>query len=277
MYFLFLINFILVVAAVFLVWKSYLYGRKILFLKKIQKMPFPSKYEIVLNKIPHYTLLPESLKRKMQKSILFFIETKEFRGVEIMINDEIKIVIAFYACLLKLYKNDCYEELHTIIVYPDDVISESVRNEGGISKKETMILEGQSIGSTVVIAWNEAKKEAYHPKRHNVIIHEFAHVQDFESGDINGVPLMEYSKYRHWTQILFKEYDKLKEVFLRGRYLQKYKFIGDYAATDEAEFFAVVSELFFEKPLILKKHFPDIYNELKEFYGLDTATIFTKI
>jgi len=63
----------------------------------------------------------------------------------------------------------------------------------------------------------------------------------------------------------------------KGRYPGKYTLLGSYAATNEAEFFAVVSELFFEKPHTLQKHFPEIYKELEDFYGLDTATLFGRL
>ncbi len=274
MYFLFLIQFILVVVALFLLYKTFIYTKKVLLIKKIEKMKFPAGYESILQNIPHFACLPDILKQKIRKSILFFIKTKEFRGIEIDIDDRIKVVIAFYACLLKISKDDCYENLRTIIVYPNEIFKSIVSNNAGISTREDVILEGESIGGSVVIVWNEAKKEAYHPKGNNVIVHEFTHEIDFEDGEIDGIPAMDFSKYRQWTDVMFKEYDKLKEIIQKGRYLQKYKFIGSYAAKNEAEFFAVTSELFFEKPLGLKKHFPDIYNELRDFYGFDSAEVF---
>ncbi len=274
MYFLFLIQFILTLGALFLLYKTFVYTKKVLLVKRIEKMKFPVKYEEILQNIPHFNRLPDVLKQKIRKSILLFTETKEFRGIEIDIDDQIKVVIAFYACLLKLFKDDCYEELHTIIVYPNEIFTQIVENSGGITKKEEVVLEGESIGGTVVVVWSEAKKEAYHPKNHNVIVHEFAHEIDYEDGAIDGIPPVEFSKYRQWTDVMFGEYDKLKEKIQKGRYLEKYRLIGSYAAKNEAEFFAVTSELFFEKPLSLKKHFPDVYNELKDFYGFDSAEVF---
>ena len=76
---------------------------------------------------------------------------------------------------------------------------------------------------------------------------------------------------------MFKTYAKLRDAYERGRYLEKYRLLGQYAATSEAEFFAVVSELFFDKPWVLKRHFPDLYKELEAFYGLDTAELFKSL
>jgi len=88
-------------------------------------------------------------------------------------------------------------------------------------------------------------------------------------GEIDGVPPMERSKYHEWTNVLYKEFEKLNKVAMKNRDWGDYKFIGEYAATNEAEFFAVISERFFESPVSLKQKFPDLYNELSDFYGID--------
>ena len=277
MYYLVLIEIVLAFFLLFLIWQGIGYIKKQRLWQKISRTPFPEKYRRYLEHIPHYQRLPDTMKREIERSILFFMETKEFRTVDIVLTDEMKAVIAFYACLMQLGKKECYENLNTIIIYPNDVITERVRANGGIYAKEAFVLEGESAGGTVVIAWHEAKKEAYHPHNHNVIVHELAHELDYEDGVADGVPPIGYSRYKEWAEVMFGTYDRLKEAFEKGRYLEKYKLIGEYAATNEAEFFAVVCELFFEKPLTLKKHFPDIYRELYAFYGLDTALLFGRL
>jgi Mlc titration factor MtfA (ptsG expression regulator) len=129
----------------------------------------------------------------------------------------------------------------------------------------------------VVIAWNEAKRQAYHLRHHNVVIHELAHVLDFEDGLPDGVPPLERAKLHRWTQVLYRRYEALRERAEKNRDWGDYRLIGDYAATNEAEFFAVVTELFFTHPKSLKSHFPDLYAEWKDFYGLDTAELFKNI
>ncbi len=277
MYYLFLMELLFVLFALWLTWLGWGYFRRMRLWKEIQATPFPPEYEAILQKIPHYRLLPDELKRKLHDSIRFFMATKEFRGVEMAVTDEVRVTIAFYACLAQLGRQECYEGLRTIIVYPNDVVTRRVEAAGGIYREGDFVLEGESAGGTVVIAWNEAKKEAYHPRGHNVIIHELAHELDYEDGAADGVPPLAPSHYYSWTHTMFETYKKLKNAYERGRYLEKYKLLGSYAATSEAEFFAVVSELFFEKPWALKKHFPDLYNELQTFYGLDTATLFAPL
>ena len=277
MYYLFMLQFVLALLALFLLWQSWRYFRQMRLWKRITSTPFPAEYEKIVSKVPHYRMLPEAMRRKLQEKIRFFIATKEFKGIGIEVTDEMRLIIAFYACLLQLRRDDCYDRLMTILIYPSEVIAKRIEAEGGVYREGQFLLEGESAGGTVVIAWSEARREAYHPRGHNVIVHELAHELDAEDGATDGVPPLPYGRYDGWTKVLFSNYTKLKDAFRRGRYLEKYKLIGPYAATNEAEFFAVVSELFFERPRMLKRHFPDLYRELESFYEIDTVALFGEI
>lgn len=203
-----------------------------------------------------------------------FIYTKSFVGAKSAeVTDEMKVLIGFYACLLLLHieSENCYDNLKTIIIYSHPAMIEKVENNGGIFSKEQFLVAGQSANDTVIIIWDEANHDIYHPHHENVIIHEFAHEIDFMDGEIDGIPPMKRSRYYEWTGVLYKEFDKLNEVLLKDRDLGKYTLLGEYASTNEAEFFAVLTERFYESPQSLKKHFPDIYNELKQFYHVDPA------
>ncbi len=240
-------------------------------LQKILNAPFLKEHEAILLKIPHYNKLNQTDQRDIQKSIMLFINTKEFIGVHCIVTMEMKLVIGFYACLLLLHvsKENCYENLKTIIIYPNTIISKEIRSNGGIYTNERFLLEGQSASDTVVLSWHEAKKEAYHPSHGNVIIHEFAHEIDFMDGKVDGVPPMPASKYEAWARSLGRNFIALNKVVLKNREWGKYKLLGSYASTNEAEFFAVITELFFEKPNALKEEFPDLYNELLGFYKIE--------
>ena len=240
-------------------------------LQKIVNTPFLKEHEAFLAKISHYNRLNTMDQRDIKKSIMLFINTKEFIGVHCDVSMEMKIVIAFYACLLLLHvsKENCYDNLKTLIIYPNTIISKEIRSNGGIYTHERFLLEGQSVGDTVVLSWHEAKKEAYHPSRSNVIIHEFAHEIDFMDGEVDGIPPMNDWKYETWAKIVSKNFAALNKVVLKNREWGKYKLLGSYASTNEAEFFAVITELFFEKPKALKEKFPDLYGELLDFYKLE--------
>jgi Mlc titration factor MtfA (ptsG expression regulator) len=255
------------------------YIRHKLLLKKLKSVNFPNKYKKILFEIPLYNFLNEMDKRKIEYLILVFINEKEFIGIyDLRINNRIKITISFYACLLILHKDniDYYQNLSTILVYPYEFIVEEKMSYNDIYSSHLSVLEGQSTIDTVIISWHNAKKEAYHLSKNSVLLHEFAHQIDFFDGIADGIPFMREDKYSEWIKVIYSEYDKLKNRNVKGRYFGKYNFIGEYASTNKAEFFAVITERFFEKPKILKRKFPDIYEELKKFYEIDPIKDFNE-
>ncbi|HEX5711534.1 MAG TPA: M90 family metallopeptidase [Sulfuricurvum sp.] len=250
--------------------------RKKRLLHTLEAFPFSEQYEVILAKMPHYQKLSAADRIQLQHSILHFIYTKEFLGIDLEVTDEIKVIIAFYACLLLVHKGarNCYDNLQTIVIYPHSIVNKQVKSYGGIYTKEQFMIAGQSSNDTVVVSWHEAKREAYHMRHNNVIIHEFAHEIDFMDGEIDGVPPIENSKYGGWVHMLTKEFNALHKISQKNRGWGKYKLLGAYAASNEAEFFAVVTERFFESPLSLKQHFPELYNEFMNFYQIDTVKVF---
>jgi len=274
-YYLRLLAFILALTAIYVLVQMFGWYRKRKVLETIAQMPFDPQYRKILERTPHYRYLSDEDQRKIERSILRFIHTKEFVGVKMDITDEMKVVIAFYACLLLLHidTDNCYDNLKTIILYPSPVVLDNVRNNGGIYTKEDFLIDGQSANDTVVLVWHDARYEAYHLRHDNVIVHEFAHEIDYMDGEVDGVPPLERSKYDSWTKVLLEDFKKLNNVALKNREWGKYKLLGSYAATNEAEFFAVVTERFFESPHSLRHHFPELYKELKDFYNIDPAAM----
>jgi len=244
-------------------------------LQKLQNMPFKDEDRKILLKIPQYKNLSPKDKEKIERSILIFIYMKDFIGIDLEITDEMKIIIGFYACLLLLHieTKNCYENLKTIIIYPSVVITTKESYSDGIYSKEKLLIDGQSSNDTVVLIWDDIKHEIIHPRCSNVIVHEFAHEIDFMDGEIDGIPPLEKSKYNEWTHTIFKDFRELRKMVSKNKDLDKYKLIGTYAASNEAEFFAVISERFFESPHSLKVKFPELYNELKCFYNTDTIKL----
>ena len=277
-YYLTLDIFFIALGIIALVLYFYFSLKKQKLLQKAQAAPFKEVHRKLLKRTPHYNKLSAEDKQKIERSIMEFAYTKQFVGVGLEVTDEMKVIIAFYACLLLLHIENahCYENLHTIIIYPTPVAIDNIRDNGGIFTKEQFMIDGQSANDTIILIWHDARREAYHLRHNNVIVHEFAHEIDFLDGEIDGVPPIEKSKYDEWSRVLFGDFQKLSEIATKNRDWGKYKLIGDYAATNEAEFFAVVSERFFESPHALKKAFPELYNELKDFYKIETTELVDK-
>jgi Mlc titration factor MtfA (ptsG expression regulator) len=103
----------------------------------------------------------------------------------------------------------------------------------------------------------------------NVVLHEFAHQLDFEQGDVNGTPaLASNGQYASWARVLGAEYDALRRASDEGRP----SVLDDYGAENPAEFFAVATEAFFERPVELRAKHAALYEELRAFYQQDPAT-----
>ena len=238
-------------------------------------MPFPKEYETILQHIQQYKVLSPIHQKKIHLLILIFIDQKEFVGVKMRIDDEIRVIIAFYACLMRLgFELGEKDHVSTIIVYPEHFIVNNGHTSGGIYHDETSVLEGQSANGTVVISWQDIKHDISQQQKENVIIHEFAHELDFEDGFADGTPVLEGSRYKIWSEIFSKAFDTLKAQFNNGEVSERSVLLGSYALTNEAEFFAVCSERFFGTPQAFKAYFPNIYQELKLFYKLDTQQLF---
>ncbi len=112
--------------------------------------------------------------------------------------------------------------------------------------------------------WRRANPE----DGHNVVLHEFAHKLDEENAVMDGLPVLrDKSQYGDWAEVLSREFEAFRERVAR----HKNRVIDDYGAISAAEFFAVISETFFEKPLQMKHNLPDLYRQLQNYYRLDPA------
>lgn len=256
--------------SLFLFWKGLQYFRRMQLYKRLKTTTWPEAYEKILKNIPQYNILPPEDRENIHLLILLFIDQKNFVFIKMTMNDEIKVITAFYACLMRLgFELGEKDHVRTIIIYPEHFIIHETHSSGGITHNRTSILEGQSANGTVVLSWQDIKHDITEKNKDNVIIHEFAHELDFEDGEADGTPILEGSRYKIWSKVFSQAFDRLKEESNRGLSSMGLILLGEYALKNEAEFFAVCSERFFQTPQPLKRNFPDIYQELTLFYKLD--------
>ncbi len=241
--------------------------------KKLLAKSFPPEWEeIVRRNVPLYNRLPDLLKKQLHGLVNIFLAGKEFEGCGgLEITDEIKVTIASQACMLLLNrKTSIFKKLHTILVYPNTYIARTVSSNGIITIEGRSIRLGESWQyGPVVLAWDSVRggTSNIHDTR-NVVLHEFAHQLDQEDGAADGAPILKNrSSYITWARILSREYENLQNIEKTGAW----SVIDTYGATNPAEFFAVVTEAFFEKPKQLKKKHPELYRELSSYYNLDPA------
>ena len=222
---------------------------------------FPNQWLDILNrKIPLFKRMPSDLQIQLKKHIRIFIDKKNFIGREgIVISDEIKVVIAAQACLLLLNRETFFfRELKNIEVFP----------LAFLSGDEHKIIVGESWSrGKVLISWNDTINGArYEDDGNNVVIHEFAHQLDLETGNTDGKPLLEKHENIHsWSTIMAKELKKLKLHSENGLPT----LLSEYGATNEAEFFAVASEVFFEQSEQMWERHPELYSQFKHLYQVN--------
>lgn len=239
---------------------------------RIAARQFPNQWLLILQRnVPLYNHLSAKDKSELQKHILIFIAEKHFEGCGgLKITDEIKVIIAAQACILLLHrKTDYYPGLSSILVYPHAFIANRTQHlPGGVIAQGPQVLSGESHSNgAVVLSWDDVKHGAADiDDGHNVVFHEFAHQIDSSGGknDSSSV-LKNSSSYITWARVLEKDYQMLRQA----AELNRPAFLDKYGAIDPAEFFAVATEFFFEKPRELKRIHPDLYDELKRFYHQD--------
>ena len=182
-----------------------------------------------------------------------------------------KVTIAAEASLLLLHlEGQCYPTLRTVLVYPHGFVPKLARSPGtGEVAPPPARLMGESWGDgVVVISWDDAVRGARNPgDGDNVVLHEFAHQLDAEDGVSDGAPILSPSALRTWGGVLSREYERLRQDAAHDRRSA----LDDYGATNEAEFFAVATETFFEKPVQLEREHPALYAQLQQFYRQDPA------
>jgi len=239
--------------------------------RKIKKQDFPKEWEnIILKNIPIYKFIPNDLKEELCGHVLVFLDEKKFEGCKgIQITDEIRITIAAQACVLLLNrKPNYYPKCDTVLVYPTAYIVKNVTVMGPLHVEGKSVVLGESWSKgLVVLAWDQVKQTAHDYKDgNNLVFHEFAHQLDVENGASDGTPLLNRNScYITWARVLGKAYRKLEKKAKSGRK----SVMNSYGATNAAEFFAVASETFFEKPKQMKKKHPKLYEELRIYYNLD--------
>lgn len=235
----------------------------------------PRKWiDILERNVTAYAALTSEEKERLHQHINVFLHEKRFEGVEgLEITDEIRVTIAANACLLILNRpTRYYPTLSSIIVYPRGYLVRGAQ----MRRPDGTIIEGDShrLGESwhrgnVVLSWDDVRHGAADPDDgRNVALHEFAHQLDGEYLGVEGAPLLQdRGMYTAWARVLGGEYEQL----VRDVEDQRRTLLGSYAATNPAEFFAVASEIFFERPRQLRERHPALYEQLRLCYAQDPA------
>lgn len=241
----------------------------------LARQAFPPQWqEWLRTRTSIYARVPPELRTRLHELIRIFVGEKAFVGCNALtVTEEMRVVIAAYACLLVVNRPDVprshfYDDLFSILVYPTPfIVPHTVRDGHGVVTEGHRVLSGQAWDSRrIIVSWQDIEDGL--TTGHNVVLHEFAHYLDMEDETMDGAPGLGSARaYRDWSKVFWEEYDRLRAMLSAGQPT----FLDPYAASAPAEFFAVVTEAFFEKPRELEVQHAGLYEQLRRYYRVDPA------
>ena len=231
----------------------------------------PQQHALLLRAMPIYNKMTDADRAKLARHIVWFLNEKRFVGCDgLQLTEAMKLIIAADACLLVLNKSwPLYKNVKEILLYPSAYYApQSSRDNAGLVSFHNTVRQGESWpGGTLVLSWHDVLEGNRLPSDgHNLVFHEFAHQLDQETGKTTGTPLLtSQTHYQQWGKVFSRAFSQLKtHVAYNMPHV-----IHSYGATNEAEFFAVITETFLEKPADLRREDPEIYRLLVDFYQFD--------
>ncbi|WP_440053676.1 M90 family metallopeptidase [Pseudoalteromonas sp. T1lg65] len=226
---------------------------------------------VLHNYVTAYRNMTDADRAKLERHIVWFLGEKRVLGRDgLQVNRAMRLVIAADACLLVLNKQwPLYPNVKEILLYPSSYYAPQTHtDQAGLVSFHHVVRQGESWpGGTLVLSWHDVLEGNRLPQDgHNLVLHEFAHQLDQQTGNTNGTPELPNSiSYQDWASVFSRAYQHLK---MQIAYQMPHT-IHEYGATNEAEFFAVVTETFIEKPHQLKQENPELFNLLVEYYLFD--------
>lgn len=247
--------------------------------RELLAQPFPIEWQGYLSAFAYYSLLPNSQQGTLQDITRILIAEKHWEGCGgLTLTDEMKVVIAAQAAVLVLgFDADYYANVETILVYPSGFLVTATRSETGrVLREDLMPLSGEAaLRGPVIVSWSDALQGGRNfGDGHNVVLHEFAHKLDMRDGAADGAPyLKDAVQVDRWSRVMSAEYAALVQLTQAG----EPTLLDAYGATNAAEFFAVATECFFERPRPMLHLHPELYGVLRDYYRQDPAELFAAL
>lgn len=240
---------------------------------RLLETEFPATWhDYLAANVKSYALLDEGEQKHLRDLVQVFIAEKHWEGCGgLELTEEMQVTIAANACVMILARDhDLLEEIESILVYPSGVVlpdqpASFFDGRARVMSEGTDVLGLAHMNGPMVLAWDNVLEGSRNPKDgRNLVIHEVAHKIDFLDGAADGTPPLDTAEQRRaWARACSEAYLAHKDG--------EENVLRDYATTNEAEFFAVASEMFFERPKRIAKELPALYTVMRDFYGLDLA------
>jgi len=228
-----------------------------------------SEWADTFQALPILSGLTVDERQRLQTLAILFMHYKRFEAAQgLVLNRQMILTISLQACLPILELGlACYSGWIAVVVYPASFVSRrDITDTSGVVHHQSSNLSGEAWQrGPVIINWQEAKNAA-RIDGHNLLIHEFAHKLDMQNGEANGFPPLHADMtIDDWVTSFSAGFEHFQHHCDNDTLYG----IDCYAATSPAEFFAVFSEVFFERPVIIRRHYPSIYAQLRNYYRQD--------
>jgi Mlc titration factor MtfA (ptsG expression regulator) len=233
---------------------------------RVMAQPFPSVWETVLrSRVAYFNALDEEGKARFRQLVKIFLDETRITGIRTDVDETTRVLVAASA-IIPIFNFDHWEysRLGEVLIYPGS-FDEEYRTEGDGQGTALGMVGTGHLGGVMILS-KPALVTGFDiaGDKRNVGIHEFAHLVDKADGVIDGLPPgVPADVARGWIQWVAKEL---------ARPPKKRSHIDGYAYTNEAEYFAVLVEYFFEAPGVLKQKNPQVYEMLEKMIRQDTAT-----
>ncbi len=230
--------------------------------RRLERAPFPeSQRRILQADVEAYRRLPDAERRRFEGAVAVFLAEQRITGPrDAPLEEDLRVLVAASAVIVAFGRRGYhYPRTRDVIVY-DGAFDERYRDDTRDPKYLGMVH-----GAGPILLSAQALRDGFrrpHDGR-NVGLHELAHVLDFDVGQADGVPsFMPWRAVDPWLRLIHEETRRVRA---------SQSILREYAATNEAEFFAVATELFFEQPARMREKHPRLYDLLKQAYAQDPA------
>lgn len=246
--------------------------------RRLLAQPFPAGWERHLDEnVHHFAYLSSAEQARLRRRVQVFVGEKNWVGCGgLIVDDEVRVTIASQACLLLLGWDEayCFDGVRSVLVYPGPYAQPGSQRGQQWLASDVSPMQGEAWHrGPIVLSWEHALlggREA--PQGRNLVLHEFAHHLDGLDGDMDGIPPLPGAEdYRRWNDVTTREYQRLCSAAHQDRVT----LLDQYGATNPAEFFAVSTECFFERPAAMLQRHADLYDVLRQFYRQDPAAWYT--
>jgi MtfA peptidase len=226
-----------------------------------------------LESLPFLAIYTDQEIARLREKVVLFLDGKSIIGARShRVTPRQRVVIALQACVLILNHDlSFYDGWQNVIIYPDEFVPGwEWEDEAGVVHRNEDPMAGEAIeGGPVVLSWADVEASSdWTTAGMNLAIHEFAHKLDMRNGAANGCPPLPVEMPPHvWKKTMMGAYEHFQMRVARGDRTA----IDPYAAESPAEFFAVLSEVFFVEPALLRHEYVSVYQQFARFYRQEPA------